>query len=404
MSEYVPSKIKTAFLCDRMGPYHYARLNAAHRLTDITAVEFSALDHTNSWEPFDNQGRCPRISLFEDKPITMQPRQRVINRVRAVMGELKPQVVVVSGWDAPASLCALQWCLESETPSVLLSESQQHDEQRVWWKEAIKSRIVRLNNSGFVGGSPHKAYLNRLGMPEEQIFTGCDIVDNEYFMVGSDAARQNAVALKKQYDLPERYFLASSRFIQKKNLSRLLQAYSQYLKNATNNPWKLVLLGDGELKEQLLNQRAELGLSDMVLMPGFAQYDDLPVYYGLAGAFVLASTSEQWGLVVNEAVASALPVVVSARCGSATSLVKDGHNGFTFDPYDVDALSRHLTHVASDNCPRDTMGRAGRNILSGCSPEVFAENLKSAIEAALRRPGRNYSLMSKLVLTALMRK
>lgn len=404
MSEHTSSTIKAAFLCDRMGPYHYARLNAANSLLDMTAIEFSALDHTNSWEPFDNQGRCPRISLFDDRPITMQPRQTVINRVRNVMKELRPQVVVISGWDAPASMCALQWCLETGTPTVLLSESQQHDEQRAWWKEAIKSRIVCLNNSGFVGGPPHKAYLNSLGMSEGQIFTGCDIVDNDYFLQGSEAARQNATALKTQYDLPDRYFLASSRFIQKKNLSRLVQAYSKYLKNVHNKPWKLVLLGDGELKEQLVSQRDELGLTDMVLMPGFAQYADLPVYYGLAGAFVLASTSEQWGLVVNEAVASGLPVIVSSRCGSASCLVKDSCNGFTFDPFDVDALAHHLLTVSDDDCPRDAMGAAGREILAGCTPAVFAENLKKAAEVALQSSRKNCGLIDRLMLKALMRK
>lgn len=396
--------MKAAFLCDRMGPYHYARLNAANRLAEITAIEFSALDHTNAWDPFDNNGRCPKITLFEDRPITLQNRQAVIDRVRSVIGELRPQVVVISGWDAPASLIALQWCLETGTPTVLMSESQQQDEWRVWWKELIKRRIVQLNNSGFVGGAPHKAYLNILGMPEERIFTGCDIVDNDFFLQGSESARQNAIALRKQYDLPERYFLASSRFVQKKNLRRVLQAYAQYLKNVKNNPWKLVLLGDGPLKEQIFNLREELGLTEMVLMPGFAQYHDLPVYYGLAGAFVLASTSEQWGLVVNEALASGLPVLVSSRCGCAPALVKQGVNGFTFDPYCIDGLSSHLCHLASDDCPRDAMGAAGRIIISEWEPGVFAENLKSAIEVAMQKPRKGYGLTDKMILMALIRK
>jgi 1,2-diacylglycerol 3-alpha-glucosyltransferase len=56
---------------------------------------------------------------------------------------------------------------------------------------------------------------------------------------------------------------------------------------------------------------------------------------GLASAFIQASTTEQWGLVVNEAMASGLPVLVSERCGCAPDLVKNGVNGYTFDPYDI---------------------------------------------------------------------
>ncbi len=73
------------------------------------------------------------------------------------------------------------------------------------------------------------------------------------------------------------------------------------------------------------------------ILPGFKPYDELPVYYALANAFVHASTSEQWGLVVNEAIATGLPVIVSNRCGCAPELVNG--NGFTFDPTNEDELT-----------------------------------------------------------------
>ena len=81
-------------------------------------------------------------------------------------------------------------------------------------------------------------------------------------------------------------------------------------------------------------------------MPGFKQYHDLPAYYGLAGAFVHTSTVEQWGLVVNEAMAAGLPVLVSRNCGCAADLVQDGVNGFAFDPLDGDRMAALLTKVA----------------------------------------------------------
>ncbi len=81
--------------------------------------------------------------------------------------------------------------------------------------------------------------------------------------------------------------------------------------------WDLVLLGDGPLKPTLLKLISSLGLESCVHLPGFKQYDELPVYLGLAETFIHASTTEQWGLVVNEAMASGLPVLVSNRCGCA---------------------------------------------------------------------------------------
>jgi len=384
MAEHGLRNIKTAFLCDCLGPYHYARASAANRILVLTAIEFSSLDQTNIWDPFDDDGRCPKVTLFNDKPMNLQPGRLVMKRMQSVLNDLRPQVVVVSGWDSPASLTALWWCLCTKTPAVLMSESQEKDERRVWGKEMIKGRIVRLNSSGFVGGTPHVAYLKSLGMPEDRIFSGCDVVDNDYFFGGSEAARKDAPALRKKFFLPDSYFLASSRFVQKKNIFSILYAYADYLRCSGENPWKLVLLGDGPLRSAIAGLREDLGLTDMVLMPGFKQYPELPIYYGLAGAFVHASNSEPWGLVVNEAMACGLPVVVSSRCGCAPDLVKDGRNGFTFDPYDIDALSRHLGYIASAECPRDSMGEHSRMIISDWSPDVFAANLYEAVKAALK--------------------
>ena len=69
-------------------------------------------------------------------------------------------------------------------------------------------------------------------------------------------------------------------------------------------PWDLVLLGDGPLKTDICRLISDLRLNEHVHLPGFKPYDELPVYYALANAFVHASATEQWGLVVNEAIAS----------------------------------------------------------------------------------------------------
>ncbi len=67
-----------------------------------------------------------------------------------------------------------------------------------------------------------------------------------------------------------------------------------------------------------------------VYLPGFRQIDELPRFYAHANAAILAITKDTWKLVINEATASSLPVIVSNRCGCAQELVKEGRNGFTF--------------------------------------------------------------------------
>jgi glycosyltransferase involved in cell wall biosynthesis len=124
----------------------------------------------------------------------------------------------------------------------------------------------------------------------------------------------------------------------------------------------------------LTDQVARLGVIERVRLPGFKQYDDLPAFYGLAAAFIQASTTEQWGLVVNEATASGLPVLVSERCGCAPDLVTNGINGITFDPYDIEGMIARMLQISGDKCDLAAMGQASRQIIRGWSPETFATN------------------------------
>lgn len=401
MPENVQSKVKLAVLCDRVGPYHFARFSTIKNFAELSVVEFSRLDQGYAWDVIEDTGGFQRTTLFSDKPIAYQPIKEVIRRVKDALSELRPQVVAIPGWDAPASLSALRWCLDTCTPTILMSDSQEHDVKRVKWKEMIKGRIVRLHSAGFVGGKPHIAYLKTLGMPESNIVTGVDVVDNDYFAAGADSARNNASAIRLQLSLPEHYFLISCRFVQKKNLFTVLKAYARYRKSV-NNAWGLVLLGDGPLKTEICNLREELDLVDSVLMPGFKQYTDLPAYYGLAGAFILASTTEQWGLVVNEAMASGLPVIVSSNCGCVSDLIRLGQNGYIFDPYDINELSRLFSLVSGAECERKELGINSRLIINKWGLATSAKNMCRAAEMALSAPSPTFGVFDKILLNGLI--
>jgi len=266
----------------------------------------------------------------------------------------------------------------------------------------IKRRIVALYSAALVGGQRHIEYLVELGMPRDRIFTGYDVVDNDYFARRTLEIRNSKFEIRKQYGLPENYFLASARFIEKKNLPTLIRAYAAYRQKSEasgNPPWDVVLLGDGPLREALKSQLSTLNLHRHVRLPGFKQYDELPVYYALAKAFVHASTTEQWGLVVNEAIASGLPVIVSNRCGCVPELVQG--NGFTFEPTDEHELVSRLLQMASlSDDERRRLGDASYRIAAKFAPERFGEGLEEAAQLALNQP-RKASLLCRTLVRLL---
>ena len=160
-----------------------------------------------------------------------------------------------------------------------------------------------------------------------------------------------------------------------------------------------MLLGDGPLRETLNSQLSTLNLHEHVHLPGFKPYDELPVYYALAKAFVHASTTEQWGLVVNEAIASGLPVIVSNRCGCVPELVNG--NGFTFDPTNEHELAARLLEMASlSDEERKNLGDNSYRIAANFAPERFGEGLERAASVAMEVPQKRFRIIDRTLLLA----
>jgi 1,2-diacylglycerol 3-alpha-glucosyltransferase len=425
-------------------PYFQARFSGAKKLMPqarIHAVEIGRYSETYAFAPDDAVASFHR-HILADAPLERQNPHEMASRLTEALQQIRPDVVLIPGWSGRAAFIALSWCVRNGVPAVAMSESTEWDEKRGVWREAVKRRIVGMFSAALVGGTPHRDYMVQLGMPAERIFLGYDAVDNGYFAENTEklpgeAAKQTLHGpgktetlksevrsqrseVRNKFGLPENYFLASARFIEKKNLPGLIEAYARYRtlceagsgeRGAAPNsqlqasPWGLVLLGDGELRPALCSRLQAPGLQNSVLMPGFKQYPELPAYYGCARAFIHASTTEQWGLVVNEAMASGLPVLVSNRCGCATDLVQDGVNGFTFDPCNVEEMAKAMLKISTFQDVRlSEFGAASARIISNWGPERFAAGLKQAAECALRVGPVKPTLPQRMVLKTLLLK
>jgi len=408
----LPKDIRVAVLFYRFGPYHHARLNAAGRLMSVWGLEACAMDDIYAWSKVEGAASFTRVTLTNRDTGGRHWRRELQRRLWCALDEIRPQVVVVNGWSSTDAFSALRWCAETNIPAVITSESTAWDDPRMFWKEWIKGRLVKMFGAGLAGGTPHIDYLAQLGLPRGRIFNGYDIVDNDYFAAKTAEVRSQKSEVRNQHGLPEKYFLASARFVVKKNLPRLIEAYARYLEmtekleigNRKSEIWKLVLLGDGPLRESLKSQITTLNLCDHVLLPGFKQYDELPAYFGLAGAFVHASTTEQWGLVVNEAMASGLPVIVSNRCGCAADLLQEGVNGFTFDPCNVEQLANLMLRVSDFRFPISDFGAASERIISAWGPEHFANGLYGAVAESLKNSPPRLAVLDRLLLRLLLQR
>jgi glycosyltransferase involved in cell wall biosynthesis len=402
-------KPSIAVVFHHIGPYHHARLNAAADRLSVRGIEWSAKGY-DAWGAARTPVRYHKVSLFPEATNRSPGNDELRSAFSSALEQGKPDVVAINGWNNFGSLIAANCCVRRRIPMVVMSESSRQDKPRTGWKENIKRRIASLYSAALVGGQRHVEYLAELGMPRERIFTGYDVVDNHYFCQKADEIRSLKSEVRQKYALPKNYFLASARFVEKKNLPKLISAYAQYrdrLKGIgvtdagynTCAPWELVLLGDGPLRETLNSQLSTLSLNEHVHLPGFKPYDQLPVYYALANAFVHASTTEQWGLVVNEAIAAGLPVIVSNRCGCAPELVNG--NGFTFDPTNENALATRLLEMAAlPDQERKNLGDNSYKIAANFAPERFGEGLERAASLAMGVPQKRLGIIDRALLLA----
>ncbi len=378
-----------AFLVQRIGPYHHARLNALAAVAGfrVTAIEFRLDEKVNSWDSVRADGKYSRIQ------VRTRPEMR-----RALEG-IGTDVVVCTGYSDAEVHFAMSWALRRGVPRVTCSDSNYEDDPRTLLKESLKRRVVSAFDSALVAGRRSRDYIKRLGLKEAQCFEPWDVVDNDHFTSGADAARSRAEVERERLALPERYFLCVARFVPQKNLGGLIEAYAGYSVQTGSDAWSLVLSGSGPLEDALRRQVAAAGVADRVHFPGFLGYTELPGYFGLASAFVLPSKSDQWGLVVNEAMAAGLPVLVSSKCGCAPDLVLDGENGFTFDPDTVSSLHLRLVRMAQlGRREREKMGARSREIVAAYSPAAFARGLSLAVASAVQRAGRRAPLQSRIML------
>lgn len=394
--------MKVAVLFDRFGPYHVARLKAAENYLKLFAIEIFGETSEYQWEKIADTKLKNKTILFEKKENSQASSREIMSAVTHSLSIIKPQIVAINGWYDRAALSALYWCIKNKIPAILMSESAEEDETRTWWKELIKKTIVSQCSTALVGGIRHINYLTKLGMASKNIFTGYDVIDNDYFEREAAQARENRETLRRKLNLPENYFLVVSRFIKKKNLPFLIEAYKRYVDQAKDQAWHLLILGDGPDKEKLKTLASGFFLDDKIYFEGFKQYDLLPMYFGLAKIFVHVSTTEQWGLVVNEAMASGLPVLISEKCGCVPELVQYGVNGYTIDPYDRESLVNFMLSFLNKNERLVSMGTESKKIVSKLNCDAFGKNLYRAAELASKSIFKKPGLITRAIITSLI--
>ena len=370
-----------------LGPHHVARLKALLTMLPTTSVvEVAGRQQKYPWSRrLDGLGSVVH-TLFPDCFCQDVPPTEQAAAVITSLKHLDPDVVVLDGYGEPVFRAAARWAQRRHVPTVLRFVSTYGDKPRHWWKEFLKGWIISGYSAIAATGRRAVEYAYRLGASASDVFRIGNPVDNSYFWSNSQRVRSDENTYRHRLDLPLHFFLTVSRLSPEKNLVRLVMAYDRYRKEGGG--WDLVIVGSGPQKAELSRLACTQEISGIHLVD-WCSYDELPTYYSLASCFVLPSVSEPWGLVVNEAMACGLPIIVSRACGCVPELCRAEENSYVFAPYSVEDLVGVLHKMSNDNEHRVEMGQASRRIIGEFDLGIWAESLAACIEQSQeKRPIR----------------
>ncbi|MCP4638926.1 MAG: glycosyltransferase family 4 protein [bacterium] len=288
-------------------------------------------------------------------------------------------VLLMCGWDAPAMFYGGIRARLRGVPYVVWSLST--PAERTLVRQVTRPAVaqhVKGASAWVASGSRAKEYLVSLGADAPRTHCAQNVVENRVYAEGSRMTPEDRAARRRELGITTpKVLLYCGNLLTLKGVDDLLEAFALFCKDRRDVT--LLLVGSGPREPVYRTFCAQHGIEDRVVFTGFVAPDQLPAYYGLSDALVLASRKEVWGLVLNEAMASGLPVVATEVVGAVPELIRHGENGFIAPARDPRALYDTFRRLFDEETDLRAMGEVSRRIVE---PITFAR-MADAFEAAV---------------------
>jgi glycosyltransferase involved in cell wall biosynthesis len=303
--------------------------------------------------------------------------------VTALLREPYEMVIFMLGWGSLSALLGIAACWWGSVPFFLYGDSS-FPPPETTLRSRMRARLLRVlfrNTSGFmVSGTLNADYYRHYGADPDHFFLLPWAVDNDRFEAASRFAPGEREAMRQRFGIgpDQTLFVFSAKLVERKDPMTLLRAYAQL---PDRDRAAVLFLGDGVLRQPLETFAREDDLHS-VHFAGFVNQSDLPKFYGMSDVFVLPSTYEPRGAVINEAMACGLPVIVTDRCGSIGDIVLDGENAFVYPAADAAALASAMARLVAESALRERMAQRSREIIATWTFARGVEGVKAALAYA----------------------
>jgi glycosyltransferase involved in cell wall biosynthesis len=260
--------------------------------------------------------------------------------------------------------------------------------QRHPLKERLKHAAFSRVDAVKVPGPDGAAMAARYGVPEDRIHVVTQSIDVEGYRAGRIRWRSARDAVRTELGVRGCTFLYVGRLWEGKGVSHLLTAFGSLLEAGVDAT--LVLAGDGVDEARYRAAAADGPLRERVVFTGFIQQAQLPRIYAASDVVVFPTLGDPYGLVVEEAMASRLPVITTTAAGDIDRRLPDGEAGFIIAPADPVGLADRMLRLARDSALQERLGARGDELVGARTHERYAEDFEAFVEAVLRAPRRGH--------------
>ena len=285
-------------------------------------------------------------------------------------------VILFLGWGALTAFFAVAACRASGTPFFWYGDSSHPPPEDTWRRQlraGVLRTIFRLADGFLVSGVLNAEYYKHYGADERRFFLVPWAIDNERFAIRMSSEEREA--MRARYDIaPDQVaFVYSGKLIPRKDPLTLVRAVTLMRER---DRAVLFFLGHGELRDAIESLARENKVQ--VRFGGFVNQTELPKFYAMCDAFVLPTHYDPRATVINEAMASSLPVVVTDRCPMG-DIVQPNDNAFVFRPGDAATLASYLDRLVAEDTLRARMGARSREIIESWDYSRGVEGVKAAL-------------------------
>jgi glycosyltransferase involved in cell wall biosynthesis len=286
----------------------------------------------------------------------------------------KPDMVIISGWDLPTYWIAAFFCRLKNIPYIVWSGSTKNEQS---WRRSISLPLVKLilrwASSYIAYGSLAKDYLISLGVNPEKITIAFNGFDYDFYNKYKPDKKNINTLMARFSARNKKILLYYGQLIERKNPLLLIEAFQKLQK--TNKDLVLLIVGNGNLSKKLNTIVYENKIKNVFIDPNPGD-SKIRNYISISDLFVLPSSEEVWGLVINQALAMGKPIIVSDKVGAQTDLLIEGKNGFIFKSEDKNSLVDSLKKALISNFDKRCMYEMAKL----CSPDIVSNRIMQSIE------------------------